>query len=99
MATIEVALTITQARKVLQALSGPSVTDPVLADVHDDLAKWISVFDAQRAKLPPWRKVERREHWPHDCDILECGHKHLLRTTKNWREDHAQKRRCAQCAA
>lgn len=103
---IEMTLTLQQARKLLRAVNGDreinSTVDRDLADIHTYLAKWIGIADAQRAKLPPWRKVVRqRTDGLYSYDELECGHRYMLRQSSRagcgWMENHAKKRRCKQC--
>lgn len=93
---IELTLTNKQARKIIRALDGPSATDPDIAGVYAHLDRWLKVADGRREKLAPWRKVVKNEGYGQE--ILECGHSYRLRTTRDWTEDHAKKRRCLTCA-
>jgi len=65
------------------------------------LAWYAARLEADLAVPPPpvapWRKVTGRGRGLHAIEDLECGHRYVLRYSKNWMEDHAAKRRCQQC--
>lgn len=96
---IDLSLTTRQARRVLGALEGPSVTNKELADIYYFLKGQLDEAEAEKASLPPWRKVVSKTV---ETETLECGHTYRLKySTKrgcDWIEEHAKKRRCKECA-
>jgi len=94
---IEITLTNHEAKRLLKATEGS--TDAAVLAVREYLKKYLDTFEARKQKLAPWRKVVKSHidgirHW----EELECGHRYTLRTSKNWVEDNAKKRRCELCA-
>lgn len=96
MATIELDLTVIQARALRRLLEATPI--PALADPADQLAHQLDSHDAAVAARAPWRKVIRVENRRgREFEILECGHERMLNYTRNWSEEPAAKRRCDRC--
>lgn len=72
------------------------------SDIVGNIAKTLQAQIAEREAVPvaPWRKVvgkAKGNSLRNYYEELECGHRYRLRTSKNWMEDHAGKRRCLDC--
>jgi hypothetical protein len=93
---IELNLTNTQARRLLKCLDGASACDKVLAEIYEALDRDLSVLDS--IPQAPWRKVVGKDRSGlHGVEVLECGHRRMLRYSKNWVEDWGVRRRCEAC--
>lgn len=79
------------AKLILRALRA----EPKLQWYTDLLASDIEAGES--IPIAPWRKVVGRARGLHAIEELECGHRYVLRYSKNWQEDHALKRRCQRC--
>lgn len=94
---IALTLTRTEAR-ALHKLLAREGAGKVLTAIEEQLAREIEL-DAP-VSVAPWRKVVGKDrrglYW---SELLECGHRYQLRTTKRWQESNADKRRCKQCPA
>jgi hypothetical protein len=92
---IDFSLGITDARRLLKLLDGSGEFPNLCDRLRDDLVE----HDQAKAAKGPFRKVIRSEgNGIRRFDILECGHSHMRRQTKNWMEDDADRRRCQRCA-
>jgi hypothetical protein len=101
---ITLAFNLQEAKRFLRLLGNANIgnINPFIRGIEDALRAQI----AEREAVPvaPWRKVvgkdkgsmllgSRRNRY----DLLECGHRYRLRSSKNWMEDHGTRRRCQEC--